>query len=337
MPADTQLLGISNAIVDVLAHVEPGFISDIGATVGAMNLIDEDRARMIYERMGPATEMSGGSVANTVAGFATLGGEAAYIGHVRADQLGEIFNHDMHSLGVDIRLEPAEHGAPTARSYILITPDGQRTMNTYLGSCTELALADVTPATIGRPRILLLEGYVCDIAEGPALAARAMEIASRAGATVALSLSDAWCVARHRESFQAAVEDSVDIVIANESEILALQGVSRFEDAATEVAQYGGTFVLTRSEQGSVIVSGDERVVQPAIAVSKVVDTTGAGDAYSAGFLYGWASEWALADCAQLATYCASQVIRQVGARIPPGVLESYGAAGSSAGRMPSG
>lgn len=325
MPADTQLLGISNAIVDVLAHVEPAFISEIGATVGAMNLIDEARARMIYERMGPATEMSGGSVANTVAGFATLGGEAAYIGHVRADQLGEIFNHDMHSLGVDIRLEPADVGAPTARSYILITPDGQRTMNTYLGSCTELALADVTPATIGRPRILLLEGYVWDIAEGPALAARAMEIASRAGATIALSLSDAWCVERHRESFRVAVRDSVDIVIANENEILALQGVSRFEDAATEVAQYGGTFVLTRSEQGSVIVSGDERVVQPAIAVRKVVDTTGAGDAYSAGFLYGWASEWTLADCAKLATYCASQVIRQVGARIPPGVLESYG------------
>jgi sugar/nucleoside kinase (ribokinase family) len=325
MPADTQLLGISNAIVDVLAHVEPGFISDIGATVGAMNLIDEERARMIYERMGPATEMSGGSVANTVAGFATLGGEAAYIGHVRADQLGEIFNHDMHSLGVDIRLEPADVGAPTARSYILITPDGQRTMNTYLGSCTELALADVTPATIGRPRILLLEGYIWDIAEGSALAARAMEIASRAGATIALSLSDAWCVERHRESFQAAVRDSVDIVIANESEILALQGVGRFEDAAAEVAQYGGTFVLTRSEQGSVIVSGDERVVQPSIAISKVVDTTGAGDAYSAGFLYGWASEWSLADCAKLATYCASQVIRQVGARIPPGVLERYG------------
>jgi sugar/nucleoside kinase (ribokinase family) len=324
MPADTQLLGISNAIVDVLAHVEPAFIGEIGATVGAMNLIDEQRARMIYERMGPATEMSGGSVANTVAGFATLGGEAAYIGHVRADQLGEIFNHDMHSLGVDIRLEPADVGAPTARSYILITPDGQRTMNTYLGSCTELALADVTPTTIGRPRILLLEGYVWDIAEGPALAARAMEIASRAGATIALSLSDAWCVERHRESFRAAVRDSVDIVIANESEILALQGVSRFEDAATEVAQYGGTFVLTRSEQGSVIVSGDERVVQPAIAVRKVVDTTGAGDAYSAGFLYGWACEWTLADCAKLATYCASQVIRQVGARIPPGVLESY-------------
>ena len=337
MPADTELLGISNAIVDVLAHVEPGFISDIGATVGAMNLIDEERARMIYERMGPATEISGGSVANTVAGFATLGGKAAYIGHVRADQLGEIFNHDMRSLGVDIRLEPAEDGAPTARSYILITPDGQRTMNTYLGSCTEIALADVTPGTIGRPRILLLEGYVWDIAEGPALAARAMEIASRAGATVALSLSDAWCVERHRESFQAAVRDSVDIVIANESEIVALQGVSRFEDAETDVAQYGGTFVLTRSEQGSVIVSGDERVVQPAIAVSKVVDTTGAGDAYSAGFLYGWASEWTLADCAKLATYCASQVIRQVGARIPPGLLESYGAAASSSGTMPSG
>jgi sugar/nucleoside kinase (ribokinase family) len=337
MPADTQLLGISNAIVDVLAHVEPGFIADIGATVGAMNLIDEERAGMIYERMGPATEMSGGSVANTVAGFATLGGKAAYIGHVRADQLGEIFNHDMRSLGVDIRLAPADEGAPTARSYILITPDGQRTMNTYLGSCTELALADVTPATVGRPRILLLEGYVWDIAEGPALAARAIEIAAREGATVALSLSDALCVDRHRESFQTAIEAGVDIVIANESEIQALLGVSRFGFAEAEVARYGGTFVMTRSSLGSVIVRGDEHVVQPAIAVSEVVDTTGAGDAYSAGFLYGWTSEWSLADCAKLATYCASQVIRQVGARIPPGVLESYGVAASSSGTIPSG
>lgn len=337
MPADTQLLGISNAIVDVLAHVEPGFIVDIGATVGAMNLIDEERARMIYDRMGPATEMSGGSVANTVAGFATLGGEAAYIGHVRADQLGEIFNHDMRSLGVDIRLEPSVDGAPTARSYILITPDGQRTMNTYLGSCTELALADVTPATVGRPRILLLEGYVWDIAEGPALAARAIEIAADVGATVALSLSDAWCVQRHRGSFEAAIRGGVDIVIANDGEITALLGVSRFEEAEARVAAYDGTFVMTRSELGSVIVRGDERVVQPAVTVAKVVDTTGAGDAYSAGFLYGWASGWSLGNCAELATHCASQVIRQVGARIPRGVLESYGAATSSSGTTPSG
>ena len=169
MPHTTQILGISNAIVDILAHVDDDFIDSIGATKGAMNLIDEERARTIYDSMGPATEMSGGSVANTVAGFANLGGAAAYIGHVHADQLGEIFNHDMRSLGVDIRLEPSAIGAPTARSYILITPDAQRTMNTYLGSCTELGVADVTPDTVGSPKLVLLEGYVWDIAEGPAL------------------------------------------------------------------------------------------------------------------------------------------------------------------------
>ncbi len=324
MPADTQLLGISNAIVDVLAHVEPGFIADIGATVGAMNLIDEDRARMIYARMGPATEMSGGSVANTVAGFATLGADAAYIGHVHADQLGEIFNHDMRSLGVDIRLEPAADGKPTARSYILITPDGQRTMNTYLGSCTELGVADVTPATVGRPRILLLEGYVWDIAEGPALAARAMQIAAHVGTTVALSLSDMFCVERHRESFIDAVRSGVDIVIADENEIMALFGASTFDDAAARVAGYDATFVLTRSEKGSVIVRGGERIEQPATPVARVVDTTGAGDAYCAGFLYGWTHDWPLAECAGLGTYCATDVIQRVGARLPADLLHGY-------------
>lgn len=279
---------------------------------------------MIYGRMGPATEMSGGSVANTVAGFATLGADAAYIGHVHADQLGEIFNHDMRSLGVDIRLEPAADGKPTARSYILITPDGQRTMNTYLGSCTELGVADVTPATVGRPRILLLEGYVWDIAEGPALAARAMEIALDVGATVALSLSDRYCVERHREDFENAIRSGVDIVIADENEITALFAVSRFDDAAARVGAYGSTFVLTRSERGSVIVRGDERVVQAATTVTKIVDTTGAGDAYSAGFLYGWARGWSLAECAKLATHCATRVIQQVGARLPVGLLENY-------------
>ena len=319
-----QLLGISNAIVDVLAHVDPSFIAEIGATVGAMNLIDEARAREIYARMGPATEMSGGSVANTVAGFATLGGSAAYIGHVRNDQLGEIFNHDMRSLGVDIRLEPATDGAPTARSYILITPDGQRTMNTYLGSCTELGVGDITPATFGRPKVVLLEGYVWDIAEGPALAARAMETAVDVGAAVALSLSDAWCVQRHRKEYLAAIDGGVDIVVADESEIVELLEAGDFDAAADRVAGYGSLFVLTRSAKGSVIVKGDERVVQAATPVAQVVDTTGAGDAYCAGFLYGWAADASLAECARLGTHCATQVIQRVGARIPPDVLAAY-------------
>ncbi|MEM9335618.1 MAG: adenosine kinase, partial [Pseudomonadota bacterium] len=196
MSSDVQLLGISNAIVDVLAHVKPDFLDKLGAVPGSMTLVDEQRAHEIYDLMGPATEMSGGSVANSVAGFALLGGSAAYIGKVRKDQLGDIFNHDMRALGVDIRLPPAEDGAPTARSHVLITEDGQRTMQTYLGACTELAVADVTETTVRSPKVTLLEGYLWDIAEGPSLARQAIDIARRNGTTVALSLSDSFCVER---------------------------------------------------------------------------------------------------------------------------------------------
>ncbi len=324
MNHSSQLLGISNAIVDILAHVDDEFIRRIGATTGAMNLIDQEQAAAIYELMGPATEMSGGSVANTVAGFANLGGSAAYIGHVHDDQLGEIFNHDMRSLGVDIRLQPATDGAPTARSYILITPDAQRTMNTYLGSCTELGLADITPETVATPKLILLEGYLWDIAEGPALARKVMDMAAGIGATVALSLSDAYCVQRHRDSFAAAVRDGAHIVIADENEINELLQTDSFDASLAKLDDYDNLFVMTRSEQGSVIVQGDETLVQPATPVEKVVDTTGAGDAYCAGFLYGWANEWTLQDCAKLGTHCATRVIQQVGARIEPGLLESY-------------
>lgn len=324
MKYNTQLLGISNAIVDILAHVENDFIADIGAQRGAMNLIDENRAREIYEKMGPATEMSGGSVANTIAGFANLGGQAAYIGHVRDDQLGEIFNHDMRSLGIDIRLEPASDGAPTARSYILITPDAQRTMNTYLGSCTELGLADITADTVAAPKAILLEGYVWDVAEGPALARKAMDIAAEKGSTVVLSLSDSFCVERHRESFEAAVRDGVHAVVADEDEINVLLQTASFDETLEKLQDFDNLFAMTRSEKGSVIVHGNTHVVQAATPVEQVVDTTGAGDAYCAGFLYGWANDWSLDECARLGTHCATQVIQQVGARIEPGLIDTY-------------
>ena len=294
MSHSTQLLGISNAIVDILAHVDEAFIEDIGAVRGAMNLIDEERAHFIYDKMGPATEMSGGSVANSVAGFANLGGEAAYIGHVRDDQLGAIFNHDMRSLGVDIRLEPAPEGAPTARSYVLITPDAQRTMNTYLGSCTELGTAHVTEATVAAPKVILIEGYVWDIAEGPELAKNAMNIAQQNGSAVALSLSDSLCVDRHRESFLAAVRNDVQIVVADEDEVIALVEADSYEDTLDKIRDFDVLWAITRSEKGSVIVKGDQQIVQAATPVDEVVDTTGAGDAYCAGFLYGWANDWSL-------------------------------------------
>ena len=322
MTADVQLLGISNAIVDILAHVDNAMIERIGVVPGSMNLIDERRAHEIYDMMGPATEMSGGSVANTVAGFANLGGRAAYIGRVRDDQLGEIFNHDMRSLGVDIRLNPAPDGAPTARSHIMITADGQRTMNTYLGACTELGVADITAETFGKPKAVLIEGYVWDIAEGPALARKAMELAAMNRAKVALSLSDSFCVARHKESYLEAVRDGVDIIVADEDEINVLMGTDDFDDTLEAIRGHDNLFVMTRSDKGSVIVRQGEQHVQAATPVEQVIDTTGAGDAYCAGFLYGWVHDKSLAECARAGTLCATAVIQQVGARIEKGALD---------------
>ncbi len=322
MTKPTQLLGISNAIVDILAHVDHALIEEMAIVPGSMNLIDEERAREIYEMMGPATEMSGGSVANSVAGFANLGGTAAYIGRVKADEFGEIFNHDMRSLGIDIRLEPGASGAPTARSHVLITSDGQRTMNTYLGACTELGVSDITPDTVGAPKAILLEGYLWDLPEGPALAKRAIEIAHENGAAVALSLSDSFCVERHRESFDEFVQNGVDIVLADEDEINQLVQAESFDDSLEKIKSFDNLFAITRSAKGSVIVRGNEHHVQAAETVEKVVDSTGAGDAYSAGFMFGWANDYSLAKCAELGTVCATAVIQHVGGRIEPGLLK---------------
>jgi len=324
MQDSIKLLGISNAIVDILAHVDEAFLEKIGAPKGSMTLIDEARAHEIYDMMGPATEMSGGSVANTIAGFANLGGAAAYIGKVKDDQLGEIFQHDMRSLGVDVRLAAAAEGSPTARCHVLIDDDGQRTMQTYLGACTELGVADVTAETVGNPAVILLEGYVWDIAEGPMLAAAAVAIARANGSKVALSLSDSFCVERHRDAFHAAVRDGVDIVVADEEEVAALLLTQSHEETMEALQDYDNLFAMTRSEKGSVIKRGEEVYEQLATPVARIVDTTGAGDAYTAGFLYGLTQDAALKDCAELGTYCATRVIQQVGGRIEPGLLAEF-------------
>lgn len=324
MTHSVQLLGISNAIVDVLAHVEENFLEDIGAVPGSMTLIDKEQARELYGKMGPATEMSGGSVANTIAGFANLGGAAAYIGKVKADQLGTIFNHDMRSLGVDIRLQAAPEGAPTARSHVLITEDGQRTMQTYLGACLELGLDDITDESVGAPKAMLLEGYVWDIADGPALAKKAAEIGRANGTAIALSLSDSFCVERHREFFLDFVRNDADIIVADEEEVFALLGTNTIDETLDALTDFDNLFAITRSENGSVIVRNNEAVVQAASQVDEVIDTTGAGDAYSAGFLYGWANDKSLEDCAKYGTHCATMVIQQLGARIEPGLLDDF-------------
>ena len=324
MTKATSLLGISNAIVDVLARVDEDFLQKIGAPRGSMTLIDEDRAHEIYGMIGPATEMSGGSVANSIARFANLGGSAAYIGRVKADQLGEIFVHDMQSLGVDIRIQPAEEGSPTARCHVLIDQDGQRTMQTYLGACTELGVADVTAETIGQPAVILIEGYIWDIAEGPALAAKAIRIAKSTGSEIALSLSDSFCVKRHHDVFHNAVREGIDIVMADEDEITVLLQTDSFEETTRQLAGYDKLFVITRADKGSVIMHGDRTIEQPAIAVESIVDTTGAGDAYIAGFLFGYTQKMPLEECAKIGTFCATQVIQRVGARIEQGLLDSY-------------
>ena len=243
---------------------------------------------------------------------------------VNKDQLGEIFVHDMRSLGVDIRLKPAPARATTARCHVLITPDGQRTMQTYLGACTELSTADITEETVGRAEVTLLEGYVWDIAEGPALARKAIDIAKTAGGKVALSLSDSLCVERHREAFHDAVLNGVDIIVADEEEVSALLQTDNFDDTLEALADYDNLFAMTRSEKGSVIKHGDQIIVQPATPVAELVDTTGAGDAYTAGFLFGWTHGKSLRESAEIGTFCATRVIQQVGARIERGLLDDY-------------
>ena len=208
---------------------------------------------------------------------------------------------------------------------IIINEAGQRTMQTYLGACTELSVSDVTEDTVGNPGVILIEGYVWDIAEGPALAAEAIRIARSTGSEVALSLSDSFCVERHRDAFHDAVHDGVDIVLADEDEINELLQTDNFEDTTRRLADYDNLFAVTRSEKGSVIMRGDQTVVQPATAVESIVDTTGAGDAYTAGFLFGYTRKKSLEECAKLGTFCATRVIQQVGARIERGMLDSYG------------
>ena len=324
MTSRVQVLGISNAIVDVLAHVDEDFLVKLKAPKGSMILIDEVQAQAVYSMMGPATEMSGGSVANTIAGVANLGGQAAYIGRVAEDQLGRIFVHDMQSLGVDVRLTPATDGAPTARCYVLITPDGQRTMQTYLGACIELSQADVDAQTVGEPQLILLEGYVWDTPHGQAAVNEAMHIAAGKDTAIALSLSDSQCVDRHREAFMNAIVNHASIVVADDTEAMRLFEVDTFDEAVEKAAEVDCLFALTRSEKGSVIVNRAERIIQDAYPVDEVIDSTGAGDAYAAAFLYGWVSGQTIKDCADLGSYAGAAVIQQVGARLEKGLLAGH-------------
>jgi fructokinase len=316
MPEPTyDILGIGNAIVDVVAATDDQFLSKHDMHKGAMILVDAPTADAVYAAMPPGQESSGGSAANTCAVAAALGARVAYIGKVADDPLGAVFRHDINAVGVHFPTEPLTGGAPTARCLILVTPDGQRTMNTFLGACVTLDAADVHPHLVALAKVTYLEGYLFDPPTAQSAFYKAAEAAHAAGRQVALSLSDAFCVNRHRDAFRKLVAGHVDILFANETEITALYETNTFEAAAEAVRTDVGLAVLTRGDAGSLILRGPETVTIAA-EPTKVVDTTGAGDAYAAGFLTGLTAGKSLADCGRMGSIAAAEVISHYGARL---------------------
>lgn len=314
-----DLLAIGNAIVDVLAQTDEAFVERqtklYGMQKGGMTLIDEQRAVALYAEMPAGMEASGGSAGNTIAGFASFGGKGAYIGKVAKDALGEVFSRDLKSQGVVFNTHPLAIGAPTARSLILVTPDGQRTMNTFLGAAVELSPIDIDEELVSSARITYLEGYLFDPPHAKEAFVVASELAHKASRKVALSLSDPFCVNRHRADFQTFVEEHVDILFANEQEAKSLYESESFEEAVEALKGTCEIIVITRSEKGSVIIAGDKVIEIPAEAGVKVIDTTGAGDQYAAGFLYGYTQGMTLETCGRLGSMAAAEVISHMGPR----------------------
>lgn len=314
-----DLLAIGNAIVDVLAQTDEDFIArqnkSHGMEKGGMTLIDERRAVELYGEMPQGVESSGGSAGNTIAGFASFGGKGAYIGKVAQDALGTVFSDDLKAQGVVFNTQPLAIGAPTARCLILVTPDGQRTMNTFLGAAVELSPIDIDEELVSSARITYLEGYLFDPPHAKQAFRVASELAHKAGRKVALSLSDPFCVNRHRADLQAFVENHVDILFANEDEAKALYETESFESAAFSLQGLCEIVVITRSEKGSVIIAGEKTIEIPPEKNVKVVDTTGAGDQYAAGFLYGYTQNMNLETCGRLGSLAAAEVISHMGPR----------------------
>jgi len=311
-----DVLCIGNAIVDVIANCDDAFLAAEGLTKGSMRLIDAEEAERLYSHMGPALEVSGGSAGNTAAGIAALGGKAAFIGQVAPDQLGEFYIHDLRAAGVEFATKPADVGVPTARSMILVTPDGHRTMNTFLGAAQHLPASALDERQIADSAVLYLEGYLWD-PETPRYAMiRAIEVARSAGRKVAFTLSDTFCIDRHRDGFNALIDDGrIDILFANEAEIQALAGVPHLETAIGAVGAKVETLVVTRSEHGALATQGGERADVTAEPVKEVVDTTGAGDLFAAGFLVGYTQGMSLEQSLKLGAIAAAEVIQHYGAR----------------------
>jgi sugar/nucleoside kinase (ribokinase family) len=309
-----DILGIGNAIVDVLTRADDDFLDARGLAKGGMRLIGPEEAEALYAAMGPGVESSGGSAGNTCAVAAGLGAKVGFLGKVAADPLGEVFAHDIRAAGVHFPTAPLRGRAPTARCLILVTPDAQRTMNTFLGACVEFSAGDVPEADIARAKVVYLEGYLFDPPAAQAAFYEAARLAHVHGRQVALSLSDAFCVERHRHAFRKFVREECDILFANETELLSLYETDDYAAAVERVRADVGFAALTRSEKGSLIVAG-ETTLEVSAVPTKVVDTTGAGDAYAAGFLAAFTRGLDLATCGRWASIAAAEVISHVGAR----------------------
>lgn len=313
-----DVVGIGNALVDVLAHQDDGFVDRNGMTKGTMRLVEADEAQSLYAQMGDATEMSGGSAANTIAGIASFGGRAAFMGRIHDDDLGTVFAHDLRANGVTYLNKPATDGPPTGRCLIVVTPDAERTMTTSLGASAHFGPDDVDAGLVRNAQVTYLEGYLFDRPECKEAYWTASHIASEADRQVALTLSDLFCVERHRDDWLPLVHDRVDILFANEQEALALWQCDTVAEAVELARAQVGIGCITRSEKGSIIVSGDETHEVPAAHVEHLVDTTGAGDLYAAGFLYGYTQGRPLPECGKLGSIAAAAVLGHDGAR--PGV-----------------
>ncbi len=310
-----DVTGIGNAIVDIIGRCDDGYLGTIGAAKGSMRLVDADEIARIYAGMGPAVEISGGSAANTLAGIASLGGKAGFIGKVADDEFGRIFSHDIRSIGVNFTAAPVKGSMPTSRSLILVTPDGERTMNTFLGISTDLDDRQLDTGLIRDSAILYLEGYLFDRPDAKRAFQAAVAEAKKSGRKVALTLSDGFCVDRHRAEFLGLIRSGVDIVFANESEIKSLYETPNYDDAASRAKNDIKLAVLTRSAKGSHIFTHGEDISIAADPVAKVVDTTGAGDLYAAGFLFGISKGLSLETSGRLASMAAAEVISHIGAR----------------------
>ena len=310
-----DVLGIGNAMVDVIVQSDDAFLNDNGLVKGAMSLIDADAAQDLYYKSGPAVECSGGSAGNTVSCLASLGSNVAYVGKVYDDKLGRIFSHDIRSLGVHFETTPAVKGPPTATCLVFVTPDAERTMQTFLGACIGLGPKDIVEAEVAASAITYMEGYLWDPEDAKVAFLKAANIAHNAGREVSLSLSDSFCVDRHRDEFKNLVFNHVDILFANEDEIISLYQAESFDEALQAVRGHCKTVAITRGDKGSVIVQGGEIHIINAEPDVTVLDTTGAGDAYAAGFLHGYTAGKDMPTSARIGGVCAAEVISHVGAR----------------------